>query len=118
MVLIIVFTLIFQTSEFLTKEELRQVRKGITFELTSDNVQYNFTYDIWKDKYFFYNNEEKKSFEDPDLGFIYIKRKYKLKSVTIREKETHKKKNRSIILFDFVSDLLSNKKRVIHFETP
>ena len=116
MVLVILLTLFFQTSEFLKKDELRLVRKGVTFELTARGVHYNFTYDIWKDKYFFYNKDDNKSFSNPDSGIIYIKEKFKLKSITIQEKEKEKKKKRSIILFDFVSDLIADKKRVIIFE--
>ena len=116
--LILIFTLFLQTSEYLSKEELRLVRKGVTFELSSRGIQYNFTYDIWKDNYVFYNKDENKSFSSADLGINYLRDKFKLESLTVREKERKKKKKRSIILFDFVSDLISNKKRVILFETP
>lgn len=118
MLLILITTLLLQASEYLSKEELRLVRKGVTFELSSRNIQYNFTYDIWKDNYVFYNKNDNKSFKSPDLGMNYLRDKFKLKSLNIHEKERKKKKKRSIILFDFVSNLISNKKRIILFETP
>ena len=115
--ILIIILLMFQidNSDYLKSDELKYIHKGITFTLSFDEYRYNFSYDIWKNKYFIYNQIENVSFETPDACINYLKLKYKLSSLYIEEKVEKKEKKRSIILFDFVSKLLSNTKREITF---
>ena len=116
MFLVILLTLFLQGSLYLEKDELHLIRKGVTFEIFAGEVKYNFTYDIWKNKYFVYNKNENRSFDKADEGILFIKKKHDLKQLSIQEKPNKKVRKRTIILFDFVSNLLSKKKRVIQFE--
>ena len=114
MILVALLILFLQDSNFLTKEEHRLIRKGISFELFTPKVRYTFSYDIWKDAYVIYNNDVNTTFDHPDKCISYIKEMHQLDHLFIREKRK-KVEKRSIILFDFVSDMLSEDKRKIVF---
>ncbi len=115
--ILIIILLMFQgiDSDYLNSDELKYIHKGISYTLSFNEEHYNFSYDIWKNKYYVYNKTENKSFKNPDDFINYLKNKFNLESIFIEEKVDKGDKKRTIILFDFVSNLLSNKKREIIF---
>jgi hypothetical protein len=109
-----VFFILKAQSKFVTKEELHQIKKGVTFLVKSEKFQWELNFDIWQNEFLLTNDSLNKNFKQFDDVFLFIKENYHIPFVLLEEVKTENSQT-NIFLLDWISEKLKKliKRKII-----